>query len=95
MDGLDTFKIANDTITLDDECRVVSCSKPDFIESALKEIKDCGDDLYYIDYVNSQYFYFYSYREGQLFAEVWSADKLSDQERSVLVVSNYEMDYKF
>ena len=52
MNNLETFKIANDTITLDDECRVVSCSRPDFIESALKEIKDCGDDLYYIDYIN-------------------------------------------
>lgn len=48
-----------------------------------------------IDYVNSQYFYFYSYRKGQLFAEVWDMDKLSDQERSILVVSNYEMEYKF
>lgn len=90
-----TFKINNFTITVNEYKELVSSTKPGLIEEIKKQMREYEDDLYYIDYINGQYFRFFSedYDERMKpMMDVWDAKDLDDRERSVLVCSCYEFE---
>lgn len=86
---IETFKIKDFTIDLDDESRLVGSSIPGFVEKIKSRLSEPeSDDILIIDEKQKLYFHFYA----EEYVHIFEFDKLSDRERMMLFIFSEVID---
>lgn len=91
----ETYKISDFTIDLDDYGRLVSSSKPGFVENMKKSLEEAnGDDFLFMDDENGLWFHFFIDNYEYPNVHVFDPDKLSDKEKLMLNLLSYSTNNK-
>ena len=88
---MESVKVKDFEIYLNDECKLVGSSRKDFVEKLTKLFKEEYDDTdYYLyDKENNQYVRFYW--DGEIGVHIFDDNEENDKIRSILVCTHYDL----